>query len=91
MSSAIYQGGLFGVCGMMPPKYTGAVMTGQVKYLMFMVSNRYWNDVSNSADLTLWPVEGTIYYAGFLQHSENIYRIFDKRNQIEGNGLQVFY
>lgn len=29
MSSAIYQGGLFGVCGMMPPKYTGAVMTGQ--------------------------------------------------------------
>lgn len=71
MSSAIYQGGLFGVCGMMPPKYTGAVMTGQVTYLMFMVSNRYWNDVSNSADLTLWPVEGTIYYAGFLQHSED--------------------
>ncbi|XP_022785347.1 equilibrative nucleoside transporter 1-like isoform X2 [Stylophora pistillata] len=29
MSSAIYQGGLFGVCGMMPPRYTGAVMTGQ--------------------------------------------------------------
>ena len=30
MFSAVYQGGLFGVCGMMPPKYTGAVMTGQV-------------------------------------------------------------
>lgn len=29
MFSAVYQGGLFGVCGMMPPKYTGAVMTGQ--------------------------------------------------------------
>jgi len=28
--SAVYQGGLFGVCGMMPPKYTGAIMTGQV-------------------------------------------------------------
>lgn len=29
MGSAVYQGGLFGVCGMMPQKYTGAVMTGQ--------------------------------------------------------------
>ncbi|KAL9957949.1 hypothetical protein ACROYT_G034908 [Oculina patagonica] len=29
MSSAVYQGGLFGVCGMMPQRYTGAVMTGQ--------------------------------------------------------------
>lgn len=31
VSSAVYQGGLFGVCGMMPQRYTGAVMTGQVK------------------------------------------------------------
>ena len=31
--SAVFQGGLFGVSGMMPPKYTGAVMTGQVKAL----------------------------------------------------------
>ena len=30
--SAVYQGGLFGLCGMMPQKYTGAVMTGQVKH-----------------------------------------------------------
>lgn len=29
LSGAVYQGGLFGMCGMMPPKYTGAVMTGQ--------------------------------------------------------------
>merc|ERR1719433_2378511 len=29
MATAIYQGGLFGLSGMMPPKYTGAVMTGQ--------------------------------------------------------------
>ncbi|KAJ7373079.1 hypothetical protein OS493_014226 [Desmophyllum pertusum] len=29
MSSAVYQGGLFGICGMMPSRYTGAVMTGQ--------------------------------------------------------------
>ena len=33
VSSAVYQGGLFGVCGMMPQKYTGAVMTGQVIHL----------------------------------------------------------
>ena len=32
VSSAVYLGGLFGVCGMMPQKYTGAVMTGQVKH-----------------------------------------------------------
>ena len=35
MGSAVYQGGLFGVCGMMPQKYTGAVMTGQVKRVTF--------------------------------------------------------
>ena len=28
--SAVYQGGLFGISGMMPQRYTGAVMTGQV-------------------------------------------------------------
>lgn len=26
---AVLQGGLFGLCGMMPPRYTQAVMTGQ--------------------------------------------------------------
>lgn len=29
ISSAVYQGGLFGICGMMPQRYTGAIMTGQ--------------------------------------------------------------
>ncbi|EDO37568.1 predicted protein [Nematostella vectensis] len=29
MATAVYQGGLFGLSGMMPAKYTGAVMTGQ--------------------------------------------------------------
>lgn len=27
--TAVFQGGLFGLTGMMPFKYTGAVMTGQ--------------------------------------------------------------
>ncbi|EDO44871.1 predicted protein [Nematostella vectensis] len=29
VATAVYQGGLFGLSGMMPAKYTGAVMTGQ--------------------------------------------------------------
>lgn len=29
INSAVYQGGLFGISGMMPQRYTGAVMTGQ--------------------------------------------------------------
>lgn len=29
MATAVFQGGLFGLTGMMPFKYTGAVMTGQ--------------------------------------------------------------
>jgi equilibrative nucleoside transporter 1/2/3 len=29
VATAVFQGGLFGLTGMMPFKYTGAVMTGQ--------------------------------------------------------------